>query len=105
MVSISDALNEIITNYPLIEEGLSKGIVNYSAFAREIKPQIEKRLLKSVKDGAIIMALKRISDKLSKEKPGKNQNLNLADLTVRSNLSEMTFLNSETLPEKIISRR
>lgn len=101
MVSIADALNEIITNYPLIEEGLSKGIVNYSAFAREIKPQIEKRLLKSVKDGAIIMALKRISDKLSKEQPKKNQNLNLADLTVRSNLSEMTFLNSVTLPEKI----
>ena len=100
MVSISDALNEIITNYPFIEEGLSKGIVNYSAFAREIKPQVEKRLLKSVKDGAIIMALKRISDGLSKERNKGGQNLNLTDLTVRSNLSELTYTNSATFPEK-----
>lgn len=100
MISISDALNEIITNYPFVEKGLSKGIVNYSAFAREVKPQIEKRLLKSVKTGAIIMSLKRISDRLSKEKNKEDQNLNLTDLTVRSNLSELTFANSETFPEK-----
>lgn len=100
MISINDALNEIIMNYPFVEEGLSKGIVNYSAFAREVKPQIEKRLLKSVKEGAIIMALKRISDGLSREKNKGDQNLNLTDLTVRSNLSELTYTNSATFPEK-----
>ena len=100
MISIKDALGEIIQSYPFIEEGLSKGIVNYSAFAREIKPQIEKRLYKDVKEGAIVMALKRISEKLSKKR-SKESNINLTDLTVRSNLSEYTFLNSETLPKKI----
>ncbi len=96
MISVSDALNEIISNYPFIEEGLSKGIVNYSAFAREIKPQIEKRLYKTVKEGAIVMALKRMSPKFAKS--GKNNNL--TDITVRSNLSEFTFQNSQTLLEK-----
>lgn len=99
MISISDALNEIIKSYPLVEEGLSKGIINYSAFAREVKPQIEKKLYKNVKEGAIVMALKRISEKLSTERD-KNQRIDLTDLTVRSNLSELTFQNSETLPEK-----
>lgn len=99
MISIGDALEEIIQGYPFIEEGLSKGIINYSAYAREIKPQIEKRLYKDAKEGSIVMALIRISEHLSKKSPKENT-VNLTDLTVRSNLSELTFLNSETIPEK-----
>lgn len=99
MISIADALEEIIQNYPFIEEGLSHGLINYSAFAREIKPQIEKRLYKSVKEGAIVMALKRISEGLSK-KSARIESIDLADFTVRSNLCEITFQNSDTLPEK-----
>lgn len=98
MISIADALNDIIKSYPLIEDGLSKGLINYSAFAREVRPQIEKRLYKDVKEGAIVMALKRISEKLSKNH--KKVHFSLTDLTVRSNLSEFTFANSETLLEK-----
>src|SRR5687767_10762859 len=99
MISIADALNEIIQSYPFIEEGLNRGLINYSAFAREIKPQIEERLYKQVKEGAIVMALKRISENLNKNSK-KQPKLNLTDLTVRSNLSEITILNSPTLPEK-----
>lgn len=99
MISVKDALNEIIQNYPFIEEGLSKGIINYSAFAREIRPLIEKRLYKGVKEGAIAMALKRISKSLSKDQSA-GKLLNLTDLTVRSNLTEFTFLNSESLADK-----
>lgn len=100
MISINDALMDIIQGYPLIEEGLSKGLINCSAYAREIRPQIEKKLYKPVTDGAIVMALKRISNKLIKQ-TSKKTSVNLSDLTVRSNLSEYTFLNSATLPEKI----
>ncbi len=99
MISISDALSEIIQRYPFIEEGLSKGLINYSAFAREIKPEIESKLYKSVKEGAIVMALKRISGNLKKQSMPKNS-LNLTDLTVRSNLTEFTFLNSEFLADR-----
>lgn len=99
MISISDALNEIITSYPFIEEGLSRSLINYSAFAREVRPQIEKRLYKGVKEGAIVMALKRLSKKIAQNQ-NLAQNINLTDLTVRSNLSEYTFLNSDSLPEK-----
>ena len=99
MVSIADVLDEIIQNYPFIEEGLSKGLINYSAFARQIRPQIEKRLYKNIKEGTIMMALKRLSGKLAELQSNKPR-LNLTDLTVRSNLTEFTFANSQTLPEK-----
>ena len=100
MISIKDALDDIIQTQPFIEEGLSRGIINYSAFAREIRPEIEKKLYKNVKEGAIVMALKRISEKLSKDKAKQKNNLNLTNLTVRSNLTEFTFLNSESLADK-----
>lgn len=99
MISISDSLNEIIKSYPFIEEGLARGIINYSAFTREIKPRIEKELYKPVTEGAIVMALKRISDRFSKERPA-GKSINLTDLTVRSNLTEFTFTNSDSLIEK-----
>ena len=99
MVSISDALEDIIKDSPFIEEGLSRGIINFSAFAREVQPQIEKKLYKSIKTGAIIMALKRISERISKNNSAKNKVI-LTDLTVRSNLIEVTFLNSATLADK-----
>lgn len=99
MISISDTLEEIIQNQPFIEEGLARGIVNLSAFAREIKPDIEKRLFKDIKEGAIVMALKRISERLSKNTL-KLRQLSLTDLTVKSNLTEYTFKTSESLPDK-----
>jgi len=97
MNTIGDALKEIIENMPFIEEGLAKGIINYSALAREIKPQIENKIYKSVKEGAIIMALKRMTEKFSKEIIKKNRGLDFINLTVRSGLSELTFLNSCSL--------
>ncbi|MBI2017677.1 ACT domain-containing protein [Candidatus Daviesbacteria bacterium] len=99
MISVSDALNEIISTQPFIEEGLARGLINYSAYAREVKPMFEKRLYKDLTEGSIVMALKRISEKLNK-KPKKENSLNLTNLTVRSNLTEFTYLYSESLPNK-----
>lgn len=97
MTSITDALNEILEHYPFIEEGLSFGIINYSAFARTVQPQVEKRVMKKVQTNAITMALTRISKKLQRTKVTNLKTLPLSDITVRSNLEEFTFLNSDSL--------
>ena len=59
MITISQIVYSIIENKPFLEEGLKKGIINLSALARFIKPDIEKKLQKKVKTGAIIVALDR----------------------------------------------
>lgn len=99
MISVSDSLNEIVRGYPFLEEGLARGLINLSALARELKPQIEKKLYKSIKTGAIVMALKRLEGNLNKQKSNQTM-LNLTDLTVRSNLVELTYLNSESFADK-----
>lgn len=98
MVTISDALARIVSRTPFLEEGLASGIINLSALARSLRPRIEAGLVKDVGDAALVMALKRISDKLKKRRarPGEMAKY-VSDITVRSHLSEFTFQNSGTL--------
>jgi hypothetical protein len=57
--------------------------------------------MKEVSDGALVMALKRLSPTLSgRAGPPGGLPAFLRDLTVRSNLSEITFLKSDTLLER-----
>lgn len=101
MISISDAVFEIVKLSPYLTEALSDQIVNLSSLARKIHSQVEDKVKKDINDGAIIAALKRISSKLkNKIKKVKILN-NLGDMTVRSNINEYTYVNTETLLKKV----
>ncbi|WP_299764092.1 hypothetical protein [uncultured Dokdonia sp.] len=99
MKTIASCVEEIILTQPFIEEGLSKNIINYSALAEHLQPVIEKRLHKSVKTGAIMMALRRYNPPIHASNSMKMQRIlkNLGDITVRSNLIDFTYQNSTTL--------
>lgn len=101
MLTIPEVVEKIVLNTFFLEEGLSRDIINHSALAREIKPEIESTLMKEVHLGAIIMALRRLSIHLKKNSIQKKINLlKIGDLTVRSNLVEYTYLNSDSIIEK-----
>ncbi|MBF8151502.1 hypothetical protein ITJ86_16485 [Winogradskyella sp. F6397] len=99
MKTIASCVQDIIVASPFLEEGLSKEIINFSALAKELNAPISRMLRKPVKDGAIMMALRRYQQPLNLEnsnslKKAFNQ---IGDITVRSNLSDFTFQNSRTL--------
>lgn len=101
MITVAEILNTIVRETPFLEEGLADGIINLSALARKVRPQVEAGLMKSVSESAILMALKRMTPKVKKKiKLYKNAAYQIGDLTVRSDLSEFTFLRSDTLLEK-----
>jgi aspartokinase len=94
MITIPEVVQQIVTREPLVEEGLQKGIINLSAYARSIRPQIEDILMKRVQSGAIVMALRRMQ-------VASNQNKVLSgffhikpNIIIRSNLTEYTLENS-----------
>jgi hypothetical protein len=103
MVSISDAVKKVVLQTPFLEEGLASGMINLSALARILRPKIESKLIKNASDGAIIMALKRLADKLQKKQPRQKEMAKyVSDITVRSHMSEFTFHLSDTiLPKQI----
>lgn len=100
MMTIPEIVEKIIKKSPFLEEGLSKKIINLSALSRIIKPEIEKELYKKVENGAIIMALKRLSNRLDHKNDIKKIFINAPDIIVRSNLIEYTLANSSSLIPK-----
>jgi len=70
-----------------------------TSLARNIQEDIEERTKKPVKPGAIVMALKRISDTADfvQTKQIIKVLKNLGDITVRSSLVDYSFLISESL--------
>jgi len=97
--TIASCVQDIIVASPFLEEGLSREIINFSALAKDLNAPISKMLRKPVKDGAIMMALRRYQQPLNLEnsKSLKKTFSQLGDITVRSNLSDFTFQNSKTL--------
>lgn len=99
MKTIASCVQEIIVSSPFLEEGLSREIINFSALAKDLNEPISKMLRKPVKDGAIMMALRRYQQPLNLENSKRLKEVfqQLGDITVRSNLTDFTFQNSKTL--------
>jgi len=102
MITVAEEVRRIIETSPFLEEGLARGIINTSALARELQPEIEDSLMKSVSASAIMMALKRLSQKIERSRRFDVQRRfleDVGDLTVRSNLVGYTYLRSATMFE------
>ena len=95
MKTISSCVEDILIAQPF----LTRSIINYSALAEELREPISDMLRKPVKSGAIMMALRRYNtpNNLRHSLKLKTTLQKLGDITVRSNLSDFTFQNSETL--------
>ncbi len=99
MKTIASEVTNYIKKKPFLSSALSQGIINLTSLARQIQPQIENVLKKHAKSGAIVMALKRISENhefLSTHKIVRVLK-NMGDITVRSSLVDYCYKISETL--------
>ncbi len=66
MVTISHVVQDVLKRQVLIQEAINHGIVSYNKLAKNLKPQIEAELGKTVKHSAIVMALRRTAGKFQK---------------------------------------
>lgn len=101
--SIGKITEELINRSPFLRESMTENLINISALARKLQPEIETMVGKPVKEGAIVMAIKRLE-------PGLYYKLNLriknvlgewGDFLIRSNLSDYTIQNSESLTKSL----
>ena len=99
MKTIAATVVDYIKTKPYLSSALSDGIINLTSLARTIQDDIEERTKKPVKPGAIVMALKRISDMADfvQTKQIIEVLKNLGDITVRSSLVDYSFLISDSL--------
>ncbi len=102
MITISQAVETIINQRIFVVEILNEGLINYSSLAKNIKPEVELVLGKTVNEGAIVMSLRRFVSANKVQTIVKLEKLvkKLGDIIVRSNLADYTFKNSDTLLKK-----
>ena len=95
MLSIPVAVETVIKRKPFLEGALVEGLINLSALARQLKPEVEKMVGKEVNDSAVIMALNRLVPRLELISTMKVKRVveNMGDIIVRSDLSDYTFVN------------
>jgi aspartokinase len=100
MRTIASTVAAYIKTKPYLSSALSDGIINLTSLARQIQPDIETVMRKTVNQGAIVMSLKRVSDDSeSSTDSAKITSVlkNMGDITVRSSLIDYSFSISETL--------
>jgi hypothetical protein len=102
MNSIGKITEELINKSPFLREAMTDDLINISALVRMLKPEIISIYGKNVKDGAVVMAIKRLTPGLYHKLNVKIANVlgELGDFLVRSNLTDYTYENSETLKYK-----
>ena len=99
MKTISSVVEQYIKSKPLLLSSLSQGIINLTSLARIMMPELEAHLGKDVKQGAVVMSLKRLSEELDFKINYKISKVlkNIGEITVRSSLTDFTYVISDTL--------
>ncbi len=97
MRTVTESVQLILAQSPFLAEALSEGIVNYSAVARKLKPDLESMHARSFTEGAIIMALKKLEKGSTSGRSKLHASSVVRGITVHSNLVQHAFKNSAEL--------
>jgi hypothetical protein len=101
MLSIATKVEQIIAESAFLTEGMALGLINLSELARQLRPQLESDLWKPVGQAAVVMALRRLADRLPQQ--GMSQPILLAprmgELTTRADLTISTYRLSDSSNE------
>jgi hypothetical protein len=102
MKTVSSIVENYIKTKPFLLNALSLGIINLTSLSRNIMTELESEFGKEVKQGAIVMSLKRLTEELDFRLNHKISKVikNIGEITVRSALTDYTFAVSETVLNK-----
>jgi hypothetical protein len=102
MKTISSVVENYIKTKPFLLSALSQNIINLTSLSRNMMKELSHDLGKEVKQGAIVMALKRLSEDLDFRVNHRILKVmkNLGEITVRSSLIDYTFAVSDTILDK-----
>lgn len=99
MIKIAQVVESILRQDDLALAAAQKGWLNFSAYARSIKPQVEAELFKPIQSGSIVTALARLVESLPKY--NEVQQNAIQSLSVHSNVEGMTYERTDVISKKI----
>lgn len=108
MITVPDGTKKIIERSRYLSEALSKKLINHTALAKYIQPELERLLVKDVSVASIVMAIRRLEGQLGSKNARSIIFPQTPEILVRSGLS-LVFLRrtakSEELVQKLFIRR
>ena len=100
IVTISHIVQKIIDNRTYIQESMSKNIVSYALLAKQLQPEIEEELGKTVKTHAIEMALRRYSEQLKQTHKTVTFDYS-SDIIMKTKICDIAVVKSPALLDKL----
>lgn len=99
MISVSQAVEEMLRTKPFVIEALCSGIINVSSLSRTLIPALEQTMRRRVNQGAVVMAINRMVPGLRSHQQFSYEQMvaALGDIIVHSNLADYTYRNSATM--------
>lgn len=97
MATIAYLTEEQVNKNPYLQEALRQGIINYGALADLLMPDLKIILKKKIKHSAVMMALRRYSDKLDKKIAIPKTLLKGTSLTMTSHLCRINVSVSKNI--------
>jgi hypothetical protein len=101
MIKIAAITGQLLAKSPFISEALEEGLINISALARKLQPEVSAMAGRPIKMGAVAMAIQRMTP-FTGGYPNRALKLffkKLQDISLRADLLDYTFENSATLPQ------
>lgn len=101
MIKIAAITGQLLAKSPFVAEALEEGLINVSALARKLQPEVSAAVGRPIKLGAVAMAIQRISPATGAY-PNRALKLffkKLQDISLRADLLDYTFENSAALPQ------
>jgi len=95
MTSIAKIVEDIVLEQPFLADALQRGIVNYGAVADELLERVQRETKEKGNHAAVMMALRRLAEKLEQRDVRAPRFNEEGDVTIRSNLFELTVTNTK----------
>jgi len=100
MVTISHIVQKLVDDRVYIQESMSKNIISYASLAKQLKPEIEEEMRKTVKKHAIEMALRRYTDQLKQKHKVVSFDYS-SDIIMKTQICDISVSRSPTLLSKL----
>ena len=99
MVTTSHIVHKIVDKRIFIQESMNKNIISYASLAKQLQPEIEEELEKTVKRHAIEMALRRYKEQLQQ----KHKTISFdysSDIIMKTQVCDISVLRSQTFLQR-----
>jgi aspartokinase len=101
MLTVTDSVRRILFSQDTPLEAMRSGILNFTAYAVQIKSEVEKETWKQVKLGTIVVALTRIAQELG-EIATLRPNVRIDDLKIKYPLIDISYEKTDAVVNKLL---